>query len=188
MSEKKLEKKVEKKAEEKNVQQSERKKKKKKRIMGFVSLELDAKTTERMRTFLTQEWEVDQKLYKTVRDEKHLAHVTLAFHTDAGFSTLVENHYKAHVGKEFPFQVWGFVRDQFCVALLVNEKDFPLPYLPANKKLHITMMLKDKPAVYSNELIQSEHPDERVEMGNEVQYETIAGTLKFNDLYVDDDD
>lgn len=130
-------------------------KKQKVRTLGYVSLQLDGKTTDQLREAITKSGVVKQDQYKTVKDEKNPAHVTLAFHTDEGFAAFVDAHYKQHEhGKSFfKMHIDGFVHDEHCVALVVDTEKFELSYLPPDKKLHVTMMLNNKPPVYSNELL-----------------------------------
>lgn len=129
----------------------------KKRTLGYISLQFDGPTTNDLKEAIIKSGALNKlDQYKTVKDEKHPAHVTLAFHTDPGFSAaFVDMNYKQHENKSFPVHIDGFVHDEHCVALVVNSgKDkFDLPYLPPDKKLHVTMMLNNKPPVYSNELL-----------------------------------
>lgn len=154
---------------------------KKTRTLGYVSLEFDGKTTQNLSATLLKDSGIKQEQYKTIKDDKHPAHVTLAFHTDPGFSLgFVETHYKDRIGKTFLVQIDGYVQDEHCAALVVNqEKDkFELPYLPPDKKLHVTMM-HNKPAVYSNELLNSGIPITRFSSPL-----VIPATLKLNYVYV----
>jgi len=85
------------------------------------------------------------------------AHVTLAFYKDKPnhdeWKEFVIGNYLPIQGNKFDLDIVGFAMDSNCVALMVRIPA-DIPFLPADKNLHLTMMLSGntKP-VYSNHLI-----------------------------------
>jgi ubiquitin-protein ligase len=132
----------------------------------FVSLELSSSETANLHNMLADQG-VDISLYST---KKEVGHVTLAFHSD--FQNVEE--YKKFVGyynaflksnkTKYLVQVIGFAQDACCVALSVKLIDETLLYYPLSKKLHITMLLEKKPAVYSNQLLERVQDPNKKEM------------------------
>lgn len=99
---------------------------------------------------------VDPGKYKMVRGLKDPCHATLCYHSDFVYGDRFEDFLEANYrpGEKVRITVSEIVQDEHCVALCVDPVG-PV-YYPPYKNLHLTMMLKGKPPVYSNELIARE--------------------------------
>lgn len=124
----------------------------KKDVPLYVALKLSGEKTEQV----VASSGIEKAKYSVVRGLKDPAHVTLVFYKDIQprlkYVEYVEENYHSKVGKEISFQVVAFYVDKYCVACKVELKE-DLAFFPADKNLHVTLMLNGKAPVYSNELI-----------------------------------
>lgn len=126
----------------------------------YVSLELDGTSTEALKQSLLEELkktDIDAKNYPTCKNHDDHGHVTLIFNKDMktqqDYLDFVDKNYYGKNDKSYSFEVTGYGADHHCVAFTVKLPDEPV-FFPKEKKTHITMMLKNKPPVYSNEMLQ----------------------------------
>jgi hypothetical protein len=84
------------------------------------------------------------------------SHITLCYHSDfkqAHAGPFKEFIKKYTEGLSISFNLNSLVVDEHAAAFRVSLID-EVPYYPEDKNLHITILLKDRKPVYSNELIK----------------------------------
>jgi ubiquitin-protein ligase len=126
----------------------------------YVSLKLSGDTTAEISKLLMNEVtkitpNVKFDTFSVKRGVKDPGHITLIFNKDLPLNEyhdfVLNNHYN-YLNQCVDIKLIGFALDKSCIAFLVELPD-NIKYHPADKNLHITMMLNGKPPVYSNTLI-----------------------------------
>lgn len=129
------------------------------RVPMYVSLDLDGDTTEKIKDMLIEECKkhnINHESYPTIRNMNDVCHVTLIFNKDLptieAYLEFIKNNYAHQLKKQVEVDIVGFAADQHCVAYMI--KCNKIAYHPADKNMHITMMLNAKQPVYSNDLLK----------------------------------
>lgn len=119
----------------------------------LVQLSINKSESDRLHDVLKQALDATGKFSTTQYDRKvRPVHCTLAFFTDTDLELAVDTHYKSLIGTSILIKIVGYVADPKCAAFLV-ELPAEIQVFPPGRSVHVTMLLKDKPPVYSNELI-----------------------------------
>lgn len=124
----------------------------------YVGVKLNAEESKKLDDLLKEKLGKDYDIYKKSRcSEKSPGHVTLGYHnsfpTLEDYHKFVDDNYRSRDGQEVILSFTGYARDSRCVCFTIALPD-TIPFYPLDKNLHVTALLKKKPPVYSNFLLE----------------------------------